>query len=74
MEKPDYDELVPDPTVQKEFDVCAMTLWRWDNDPTLGFPPPIKIRNRKYRSRRKLEKFKERLLRDAMARVGADVA
>ena len=25
----DYDTLVPDPQVQKEFGVTAMSIWRW---------------------------------------------
>lgn len=28
--------------------VCDMTLWRWLNDPALGFPRPIYIGNRRY--------------------------
>jgi hypothetical protein len=35
------DDLVPDPKVILEFGVTAMTLWRWDQDPELGFPPPM---------------------------------
>jgi hypothetical protein len=27
---PDHDTLVPDPQVQKEFGVSAMSIWRWD--------------------------------------------
>lgn len=61
------DELVPDPKVQQEFGVSAMTLWRWDRDPTLEFPPPIKIRKRNYRSRYALDAFKQRMLRAAIA-------
>jgi hypothetical protein len=30
---PDHDTLVPDPLVQKEFGVSAMSIWRWDRDP-----------------------------------------
>jgi predicted DNA-binding transcriptional regulator AlpA len=59
------DELIPDPTVWKEFGISSMTGWRWTNDPALGFPPPVKIRNRKFRSRRALEAFKQRLLIEA---------
>jgi hypothetical protein len=32
---PDHDTLVPDPLVQKEFGVTAMSIWRWDRDPEL---------------------------------------
>ena len=28
--------------------VSDMSLWRWLNDPDLGFPRPIKIGNRRY--------------------------
>lgn len=52
------DYLVPDPQVQKEFSISAMTLWRWTQDQKLGFPPLIKIRTRNYRSRAALEAFK----------------
>ena len=58
----EIEGLVPDPQVQREFGVSAMTIWRWDMDPTLGFPPPVKIRKRKFRSRRALEQLQARLV------------
>lgn len=61
------DQLVRDPIVAQEFgDVSLMTIYRWTNDPTLGFPPPIKIRNKNFRSRRALEEFKARMMRAAV--------
>jgi hypothetical protein len=63
------DELVPDPIVCREFNISAMTLWRWDHDPelaALGLPPPVVIRKRKFRVRRQLEAFKQRMLRRAI--------
>ena len=60
QEKP--DEFVPDPQVASELHITLMGLWRFTNDPALGFPPPIKIRNRNYRSRRMLEDWKARKL------------
>ncbi len=60
------DELVPDPQVWREFNVTPMTGWRWDHDPELGFPPPLRIRNRKFRSRKALDEFKARLVADAL--------
>jgi predicted DNA-binding transcriptional regulator AlpA len=68
------DELVPDPQVWKEFSISAMTLWRWNQDPALNFPPPIKIRNRNFRSRRELEAFKERMVRIAFEARGRKAA
>jgi hypothetical protein len=62
------DQLVPDPIVAKEFGgVTLMTLYRWTNDPRLGFPPPVKIRNKNFRSRRAIEDFKTRLMRKAIS-------
>jgi len=62
------DHLVPDPIVAKEFGgVSLMTLYRWTMDPTLGFPPPIKIRNKNFRSRRAVEDFKARMTRAAVS-------
>jgi hypothetical protein len=62
------DQLVPDPIVAKEFGgVSLMTLYRWTNDPGLGFPPPIKIRTKNFRSRCALEEFKARLMRAAVS-------
>jgi len=67
MTKP-IDELVPDPRVKREFGISSMTLWRWTHDPTLKFPPAIKIRGRSFRSRQLLEEFKAELLNDALMR------
>ena len=61
------DELVPDPQVCEEFGITSMTLWRWDHDSELDFPPPIKIRKKNYRSRQSLEKFKQRMVTSAIA-------
>ena len=63
--------LVPDPQVWREFNVSSMTLARWTADPTLGFPPPMKINGRNFRSRRLLEDFKSRLLRQAISNYSA---
>ena len=62
------DELVPDPTVCRELNISSMTLWRWDHDPELRFPPPIMIRRRKFRVRRLLEQWKAGMLRQAITR------
>jgi hypothetical protein len=61
------DEFVPDPIIWKEFGITPMTGWRWTNDPDLGFPRPVKIRNRCFRSRNQIEAFKARMLSAAIA-------
>lgn len=40
---------IPDPQVAERYGISAMTLWRWDRNPALKFPAPIRINNRKYR-------------------------
>jgi hypothetical protein len=62
------DELVPGPQVEREFGVTSMTIWRWDRDSKLGFPPAIRINGRTYRSRQMLEAFKQRLIAQALKR------
>jgi hypothetical protein len=78
MSEIEHDELIPDPQARKEFGRSQMTFWRWDRDPEMiaaGWPLPIVIRNRNYRSRRKLEQFKNGFLTPQKARTGArDVA
>jgi hypothetical protein len=61
----DGDFLVPDVVVAQEFHITQMTLSRWDADARLGFPPAIKIRTRKYRSRNALNEFKRRMIERA---------
>jgi hypothetical protein len=51
------DELLPDPLVAKRYNVSTRTLPRWDGNPALGFPPPIRINQRKYRRVRDLEQW-----------------
>jgi hypothetical protein len=60
------DSLVPDAQVAKELGISVMGLWRRSNDPDEDFPAPIKIRSRNFRSRRALEQYKARKLREAM--------
>ena len=61
------DEFVPDPQVWREIGVTSMSGYRFDHRPELGFPPPIRIGKRKYRSRKALEAFKQRLIAAALA-------
>jgi hypothetical protein len=69
------DQLVPDPQVWKEFGISSMSGWRWDDDvkknpngelAQMGWPAPISIRKRNFRSRRALEQFKANAQRQAI--------
>ena len=74
-EKP--DEMVPDSQIMHEFRISAMTLWRWDHDPrmaTAGWPPAIRIRTRKFRSRRATDQFKANMAERAIAERRRDLA
>jgi hypothetical protein len=62
----EHDQLVPDAVVAKELGTTVMSIWRRTNDPNDDFPAPIKIRNRNFRSRKALEAYKQRKLREAM--------
>lgn len=62
MSNPESDarRYLPDPKVCQRYSVTPMTLWRWDNDPAVNFPKPIRINRRKYRDESELEAW-ERL-------------
>lgn len=49
--------LLPDREVARRYGVSVRTVERWDKDRALGFPPPIYIRGRRYRSGEELDQF-----------------
>jgi hypothetical protein len=52
------ETLVTAAGVRKMFgDKSDMTLWRWQHDPSLGFPAPIYIARRRYWRRNELSQF-----------------
>jgi predicted DNA-binding transcriptional regulator AlpA len=42
------DTILTGPQVQKRYQKSAVTIWRWWNDDTLGFPKPIQINRLNY--------------------------
>lgn len=56
----DDDVLVPDPEVCKRYSRSKMSLWRWDQDPALGFPKPLYIQGRKYRRLSELREWERK--------------
>jgi predicted DNA-binding transcriptional regulator AlpA len=44
----DKGQLLPQPATCRRYGVSQMSLWRWQNNPNLGFPKSIKIAGRKY--------------------------
>jgi hypothetical protein len=45
----DSTDLLPDVKVAARYGVDPRTLYRWDAQPALGFPKPLRINHRKYR-------------------------
>jgi DNA-binding transcriptional MerR regulator len=54
---PEATDLLPDPEVARRYGVNPRTLFRWDDQPALNFPRPIRINNRKYRRLHELESW-----------------
>jgi hypothetical protein len=55
--------------LHRVFGVTTMTMWRWDRDEAkaaLGWPPKIKNGDRNYRSRNRLDAFKQNLIKAAL--------
>ena len=49
--------LLPDSQVAQRYKVDPRTIARWDQRPELGFPKPVRINARKYRSIEQLENW-----------------
>ena len=49
--------LLPDPAVAARYQVTSRTTDRWDRQPGLNFPRPIRINHRKYRRLSELESW-----------------
>ena len=49
--------LLPDPLVADRYQVTDRTISRWDTQPELAFPKPIRINRRKYRRLAELENW-----------------
>lgn len=60
---PEIAELVPAPTIAKEFGVARRTIGRWFVDTSLEFPQPVEINRRLYFRRADIEAWKMSRLR-----------
>jgi len=66
--------LLSDRQVAERYDVVVRTLERWDRQPDLGFPPPVRINGRRYRSVLALEQWDRANARKATPRTPRRVA
>jgi predicted DNA-binding transcriptional regulator AlpA len=57
MLHPADDRLLSQPQVQQRYGVSQMAVWRWRNDPGLGFPQGIQISGRWYWHLSALQEF-----------------
>lgn len=53
--------------VMEKFSVSKMSLWRWQRDEKVGFPKPIRIRNRNYYLESDIARFQADLIAKAAA-------
>jgi hypothetical protein len=51
----DHLELIPDSKLRKLLGKSPRTIGRWDDNPSLGFPPPVIINKRKHRRKDEVE-------------------
>lgn len=64
--------LMSSKAVRTEFGgISAMTVWRWLQDESLGFPKPTIIRNRNYWNADEIEAFRDRMARAAITKRAA---
>lgn len=61
-------KLIPPTEVRDLFGgVSDMTLWRWENDPEMGFPKAIRINRRRYWRAAEIASFVARQAADGQA-------
>jgi hypothetical protein len=74
MSKHEEDEsgkpvLIADRRAAERYGVSVRTLARWDETPGLDFPPPVYIRDRRYRELARLEVWDRAMARKAAAQT-----
>jgi hypothetical protein len=75
MSTDDPGDLMTDAACRRELGgISSVTLWKYTNDKSLGFPPPVKIRKRNYRPRKLFDAFKARLIAQALAERSSGAA
>ncbi len=55
------DYYLTGPDIDRRYKRSAQTRWRWSKDPELGFPKPMKIKNRLLYRRSEIEAFERRM-------------
>jgi predicted DNA-binding transcriptional regulator AlpA len=55
------DDYLTGPDIDRRYKRSSQTRWRWSKDPALGFPKPMKIKNRLLYRRSEIEAFERRM-------------
>jgi predicted DNA-binding transcriptional regulator AlpA len=55
------DDYLTGPDIDRRYKRSSQTRWRWSKDPELGFPKPMKIKNRLLYRRSEIEAFERRM-------------
>jgi predicted DNA-binding transcriptional regulator AlpA len=55
------DEYLTGPDIDRRYKRSSQTRWRWSKDSELGFPKPMKIKNRLLYRRSEIEAFERRM-------------
>jgi predicted DNA-binding transcriptional regulator AlpA len=55
------DDYLTGADIDRRYKRSAQTRWRWSKDPELGFPKPMKIKNRLLYRRSEIEAFERRM-------------
>jgi predicted DNA-binding transcriptional regulator AlpA len=61
------EDYLTGPDVDRRYNRSSQTRWRWSKDPDLGFPKPIRIKNRLFYRRSEIEEW-ERCMAAASGR------
>jgi predicted DNA-binding transcriptional regulator AlpA len=55
------DDYLTGADIDRRYKRSSQTRWRWSKDPELGFPKPMKIKNRLLYRRSEIEAFERRM-------------
>ncbi len=73
MSQPNSKRYLPGPKVATRYDVTDMSIYRWERDPRLNFPAPIRIGRRKFWDEDELEAWERARPRQMLAEAAVKV-
>jgi predicted DNA-binding transcriptional regulator AlpA len=67
----DNVEFLTGPDLDRRYKRSSQTRWRWSKDPELGFPLPIRIKNRLLYRRSDVEEWERRMAAQSLTKSEA---